>query len=76
MWLVGGLYRVLVGKHEGKKPLGRPRHRREDDIKMDIQEVGCGGRMYPSGSGDGQVAGACECANEHSGSIKCGEFLD
>ena len=37
-----GLYRVLVGKPEGKKPLGRPRHRREDNIKMDLQEVGCG----------------------------------
>jgi hypothetical protein len=35
--------RVLVGKPEGKKPLGRPRRRWEDNIKMDIQEVG-GGR--------------------------------
>ena len=32
---------VLVGKPEGKRPLGRPRHRWEDDIKMDLQEVGC-----------------------------------
>jgi hypothetical protein len=38
-----GVYRVLVGKPEGKKPLGRPRHRWEDDIKLDLQEVGCGG---------------------------------
>ena len=38
-----GAYRVLVGKHEGKKPLGRPNHRWEDNIKMDLQEVGCGG---------------------------------
>jgi hypothetical protein len=37
-----GVYRVLVGKPEGKKPLGRPRHRREDNIKMDLKEVGCG----------------------------------
>jgi hypothetical protein len=37
-----GLYRVLVAKPEGKKPLGRPRHRWEDDIRMDLQEVGCG----------------------------------
>jgi len=35
--------RVLVGKPEGKRPLGRPRHRWEDNIKMDLQEVGCGG---------------------------------
>jgi hypothetical protein len=34
--------RVLVGKLEEKRPLGRPRHRWEDNIKMDIQEVGCG----------------------------------
>ena len=38
-----GLYKVLVGKPEGKRPLGRPRRRWEDDIKMDLQEVGCGG---------------------------------
>jgi hypothetical protein len=36
-----GVYRVLVGKHEGKRPLGRPRCRWEDNIKMDLQEVGC-----------------------------------
>jgi len=34
---------VLVGKPEGKRPLVRPRHRWEDNIKMDLQEVGCGG---------------------------------
>jgi len=38
-----GVYRILVGKPEGKRPLGRPRHSWEDNIKMDIQEVGCGG---------------------------------
>jgi len=36
----GGAYRVLVGKPEGKRPLGRSRHRWEDNIKMDLQEVG------------------------------------
>jgi hypothetical protein len=35
-----GVYRVLVEKPEGKRPLGRPRRRWEDNIKMDIQEVG------------------------------------
>jgi len=35
------IYRVLVGKPEGKRPLGRLRRRWEDNIKMDIQEVGC-----------------------------------
>jgi hypothetical protein len=38
-----GVCRVLVGKPEGMKPLGRPRSRWEDTIKMDLQEVGCGG---------------------------------
>jgi hypothetical protein len=37
------LYRVLVGKPEGKSPLRSPRLRWEDNIKMDLQEVGCGG---------------------------------
>jgi len=38
-----GVYRVLVGKPEGKRPFGRPRRRREDNIKMDLQEVACEG---------------------------------
>jgi hypothetical protein len=37
-----GVYMVLVGKPEGKRPLGRPRRRSEDNIKMAIQEEGCG----------------------------------
>jgi hypothetical protein len=36
------MYRVLVGKPEGKRPLGGPRYRWEDNIKADLQEVGCG----------------------------------
>jgi hypothetical protein len=61
-----GVYRVLVGKPEGKRPLERPRRRWEDNIRMDLQEVGCGG----------QVTGTCECGEEPSGSIKRGEFPD
>jgi hypothetical protein len=38
-----GTYSVLVGKPEGKRPMGRPRRRWEDNIKMDLQNVGCGG---------------------------------
>jgi len=38
-----GVYRVLVGKPEGKRPLGRPRRRWDDNVKMDLQEVGCEG---------------------------------
>jgi len=63
------LYRVLVGKPEGKRPLGRPRRRWKDNIKMHLQEVGWG-------SGLGQVAGFCKYVIEHWGSIKCREFLD
>ena len=42
-----GVHRVLIGKPEGKRPLGRPRRRCEDNIKMDLQEVGgsCGDWM-------------------------------
>jgi hypothetical protein len=36
-------YRVLVGKPDGKKPFGRPMHRQQDNIKMDLQEVDLGG---------------------------------
>jgi len=42
MWERRGIYRVLVGKPEGKRPLGRPRRRWEDNIKIDLQEVECG----------------------------------
>jgi hypothetical protein len=41
-----GVHRVLVGKPEGKRPLGRPRRRWEDDIKMDLQVVGEGCRDW------------------------------
>jgi len=42
VWARRGVYRVLVGILEGKRPLGRPRHRLGDNIRMDLQEVGCG----------------------------------
>ena len=70
-------YRVLVGKPEGKRPLGRPRRRWKGNIKIDPQKVECG--VYGLdrfGSGQGQVAGTCECGNKPSGFVKCGEFLD
>jgi hypothetical protein len=38
-----GVYRVLVGRRKGNRLLGRPRRSGEDNIKMDLQEVGCGG---------------------------------
>ena len=76
MWERRGVYRVLVGKPEGKRPLGRPRHRWKD-IRMGLQEVGCGGfGLDRSGSGKRQVAGTCEYSNEPSDSIKCRKFLE
>jgi hypothetical protein len=62
-----GAYRVLVGKPEGRSPLGRPRRRWEDNIKMDLRGVVCGCVDW---------IGLAECGNEPSGSIKRGEFLD
>jgi hypothetical protein len=41
-----GVYRILVGKPEEKRPLGRPRHRWENNIRMDFQEVECGGKEW------------------------------
>ena len=66
-----------MGKPEGKRPLGRPRRRWVDNIKMDLQEVGCGYMDWIGLAQDrDSLAEACECGNEHSGSVKCGEFLD
>jgi len=56
--------------------MGRPRRRWVDNIRMDLQLVGCG---YIDGFGlaqDRHVADACECGNGPLGSVKCGEFLD
>jgi hypothetical protein len=41
-----GFYRVLVGRPEGKRPLGRPRRRREDNIKLDLREIGIDGANW------------------------------
>jgi hypothetical protein len=48
----------------------------EDNIRMDLKEVGCGGMDWIGLAQDRQVAGTCECGNKPSGSIKRGEFLD
>jgi hypothetical protein len=63
------LYKVLVGKPEGKIPLGRPRRMWEDGIRMVLREIGLGGcRLDSTVSGQGPVAGCCECGDEPSGS--------
>jgi len=70
-----GAYRVLMGIPDEKRPHGRPVYRWEENFKMDLQQVG-----WKAWTGlilvQGHVAGTCEYGNEHSGSIKCGKFLD
>jgi hypothetical protein len=62
-----------VGKPEGKRPLGRSRRRWEDNIKMDLREIGWGGMDWID---LGPVEGSCEHGNEPSGSIKCWNVLE
>jgi hypothetical protein len=64
------VYKVLVGKPEGRRPLGRPRRRWEDGIRMDLREIDLegGGGLDSTGSGHGPVAGRCECGDKPSGS--------
>ena len=57
-----GIQKVLLGKPEGKNPVAIPRRRGENNIKPDLQV--------------GTDACPCECVNEPSGFIKCGEFLN
>jgi hypothetical protein len=71
-----GAHRVLVGKREGKRQLGRPRRIGVDNIKMGLQEVRWGTwNGLISSSRQGQVVDCCEYCNELSSSIKCGEIL-
>ena len=60
-------------KQEGRRPLGRPRPIWVDNIRMALQEVGCG---YMDWFALVRIETACKCGNEPSGSVKCGEFLD
>jgi hypothetical protein len=60
------VYRILVGKSEGKRPMGRPRRRWVDNIKMDLREIGW----------EGPVEGSCVHGIEPSGSIKCWDVLE
>ena len=76
-WGGEGAYRVLVGKPEGKRPLGRPRRRWVDNIRMDLMEVGCGHVDWIGLAQDRD--GWRKLVNavmNLRGSIKCGEFLD
>jgi hypothetical protein len=68
IWDGRGVYRVLVGRPEDKKPLGRPRYRWEDYNLMDLREIRI--ELDSSVSGYGPVAGFCEHGDEPSGSIR------
>jgi hypothetical protein len=66
-------YSILVGKPEGKRPVGRPRRRWEDNIRTDLREIEWEGVHWMH---LGPVSGPCEHGNEPSGSIKDEEFLE
>jgi hypothetical protein len=70
-------YRILVGKPEGKRPLGRPRRRWVDDIKMDLREIGWTGMDWIDWAQDRDLWRAIvTTVNEPSGNIKCRKFLE
>jgi hypothetical protein len=71
-----GAYRVLVGKPEEKIPLGRPRCRWEDNIKMYLREVRWDMQWIDLAQDMYRWGGCCKCDDKPSGSIKCGEFPD
>jgi hypothetical protein len=71
MWEGRGVYRVLVGRPEGKGLLGRSRRMWEDNIKMDLREIGIDGANWIHLAQDTvHVAGLCEHGNEPPGSIR------
>ena len=71
-----GVFRVLVGKPEEKRPLGRPRHRLEDNMRWIFRKWDVRAWTGSMWLRIEQVVGTCEHSNKPSGSIKCGEFLD
>jgi len=68
--------RNLVAKPEGVQPLGKPRRRCEDNIKLYIQEVGYGHGLNWYVAGYGEMACSCKCGNDFLDSIKCGKFFE
>ena len=72
-----GAHKVLVGRPEGKRLLGRPRRRWEDNIKTDLQDVGCGSMDWIELVQDrDRWRALANAVMNLRGSIKCGEYLD
>jgi hypothetical protein len=69
-------YKILVGKPEGRRPLGKPRRRWVDNIKMDLKEIEWDDIDWTDLAQEGPVEDSCEYGNEPSGSIKCWEVLE
>jgi hypothetical protein len=70
-------YRILVGKPEGRRPLGRQRRRWVDNIKMDLGQTEWDGVDWVDLAQEyGSVMGSCEHGDEPSGSIKCWQVLE
>jgi hypothetical protein len=71
-----GVYRVFVGKPEGKRPMGRPRRRWDDNMKLDLKgDRDRWGKPDSAGSGYGPMADFCENGTEALGSIKKGGYV-
>jgi hypothetical protein len=70
------VYRLLVGKPEERRLLGRPRHRLVDNIRMDLGEVGCGDVDWTGLAQDRNRNSSCEFCTEPSSSMKCWETIE
>ena len=71
-----GAYRGLMEKPDGRRPLGRRRLRWENNIKINLREVGWESIDWIDLAQDREAAVSCKCVNKLSDSIKCGEFFE
>ena len=62
-----GAYRIVVGKPDGKRPVGRPRRRWRDNVEMDLMEISRDGKEYIDLAQDRQMEGLCCCSHEPPG---------
>jgi hypothetical protein len=77
IWEKRNAYRILIGKAEGKRPLGRPRRRWVGNFRMDLREIGWDGMDWIHLPQDGnQWRALVNTVKKPSGSIKCWEFLE